>query len=217
MTLEIQFQKLREEIDLILGYSKMATFQCPHCNEYSNTSRFEVMNHIKSDHQPQWVILTLFWVRPKNIWTFCFWLSFWKFIIISFFSDLPFNVKIVLKVLIRRLIWEFMSAKLIVSDEITKWKLCIREIPEKRLNKCVMAPARIIPHFVIKRNRNKSKCSTFWSTNTCTKMLKHLNYFMAKNISNFFLLYSFSYTNSISNLNAPRLHIWAWILRWNFF
>ena len=134
-----------------------------------------------------------------------------------FFSDLPSNVKIVLKVLIRRLIWEFMSAKLIVSDEITKSKLCIREIPEKRLNKCVMAPARIIPHFVIKRNRNKLKCSTFWSTNTCTKMLKYLNYFMAKTISKIFLLYLFSYTNSISNLNAPRLHIWAWILRWNFF
>ena len=91
MTFEIQLQKLREEIDLILGYSKMATFQCPHCNEYSNTSRFEVMNHIKSDHQPQWVILTLFWVRPKNIWTFCFWLDFWKFIIISFFFRLAFQ------------------------------------------------------------------------------------------------------------------------------
>merc|ERR1712043_124937 len=34
-------------------HSKMATFQCPHCEEYSNTSRFEVMNHIKSDHQPK--------------------------------------------------------------------------------------------------------------------------------------------------------------------
>ena len=34
-------------------HSKMATFQCPHCKEYSNTSRFEVMKHIKSDHQPQ--------------------------------------------------------------------------------------------------------------------------------------------------------------------
>ena len=163
----------------------MATFQCPHCNEYSNTSRFEVMNHIKSDHQPQWVIWLYFgWNR--RIYELFFWRGFWKFIIISFFSDLPSNVKIVLKVLIRRLIWESMSAKLIVSDEITKSNLCIREIPEKRLNKCVMAPARIIPHFVIKRNRNKLKCSTFWSTNTCTKMLKHLNYFMAKNISKYF-------------------------------
>ena len=28
-------------------------FKCPHCEAFKNDSRFEVMKHIKKDHQPK--------------------------------------------------------------------------------------------------------------------------------------------------------------------